>query len=319
MPATELGIDLTGVKAIDSRGDLYVTHGITEQSFRKIDGDTFQVVASASFSSQVDLATVSAYTLTGRIEFVLALGFLSPRRESSSPTISVFWQGQNVSRRLSRGSGSLASATLVRGRRRSCSTRQTGRSAYSTCGSSCRSRSARWGCASGGFPIASEWQIIRCVTNWDTAKKVVMRYPVEPGRQPCDWRGVLRHDLRPGRGGAGWHQGRPSGQPLVWVRVAPRSSRPRASISAPSRLPELGQLRLGRRRRPHPLHDRAHRPLPDPDQHPRHPAGDGLLIGPERAGVSTNRVGRLLLGSPSRKPPLAPALTRKTPSRRQML
>jgi hypothetical protein len=36
VPATELGIDLTGVKAIDSRGDLYVTHGITEQSFRKI-------------------------------------------------------------------------------------------------------------------------------------------------------------------------------------------------------------------------------------------------------------------------------------------
>ena len=31
VPATELGIDLTGVKAIDSRGDLYVTHGITEQ------------------------------------------------------------------------------------------------------------------------------------------------------------------------------------------------------------------------------------------------------------------------------------------------
>jgi hypothetical protein len=27
VPATELGIDLTGVKAIDSRGDLYVTLG----------------------------------------------------------------------------------------------------------------------------------------------------------------------------------------------------------------------------------------------------------------------------------------------------
>jgi hypothetical protein len=48
VPATELGIDLTGVKGIDSRGDLYVTHGITEQSFRKIDGDTLQVVASAA-------------------------------------------------------------------------------------------------------------------------------------------------------------------------------------------------------------------------------------------------------------------------------
>jgi hypothetical protein len=77
VPATELGIDLAGVKAIDSRGDLYVTHGITEQSFRKIDGDTLQVVASASFSSQVELATVSAYTLTGRIDFALALGSLS--------------------------------------------------------------------------------------------------------------------------------------------------------------------------------------------------------------------------------------------------
>jgi hypothetical protein len=37
-------------------------------------GDTLQVVASASFSSQVELATVSAYTLTGRIDFALALG-----------------------------------------------------------------------------------------------------------------------------------------------------------------------------------------------------------------------------------------------------
>ena len=100
VPATELGIDLAGVKAIDSRGDLYVTHGITEQSFRKIDGDTLQVVASASFSSQVELATVSAYTLTGRIDFVLALGFLSaPARIFFADDLSVFWQGQNVSTR----------------------------------------------------------------------------------------------------------------------------------------------------------------------------------------------------------------------------
>ena len=100
VPATELGIDLAGVKAIDSRGDLYVTHGITEQSFRKIDGDTLQVVASASFSSQVELATVSAYTLTGRIDFVLALGFLSaPARIFFADDLSVFWQGQNVSSR----------------------------------------------------------------------------------------------------------------------------------------------------------------------------------------------------------------------------
>jgi hypothetical protein len=100
VPATGLGIDLAGVKAIDSRGDLYVTHGITEQSFRKIDGDTLQVVASASFSSQVQLATVSAYTLTGRIDFVLALGFLSaPARIFFADDLSVFWSGQSVSSR----------------------------------------------------------------------------------------------------------------------------------------------------------------------------------------------------------------------------
>jgi hypothetical protein len=78
----------------------YGTHGITEQSFRKIDGDTLQVVASASFSSQVELATVSAYTLTGRIDFVLGLGFLSaPARIFFAEDLSVFWQGQNVSTR----------------------------------------------------------------------------------------------------------------------------------------------------------------------------------------------------------------------------
>jgi hypothetical protein len=76
------------VKAIDSRGDLYVTHGITEQSFRKIDGDTLQVVASASFSSGVELTTVSAYTLIGRIDFVLALGFLSAPARIFLPTTS---------------------------------------------------------------------------------------------------------------------------------------------------------------------------------------------------------------------------------------
>jgi hypothetical protein len=32
VPTTELGIDLTGVKAIDSRGDLYVTHGMADMS-----------------------------------------------------------------------------------------------------------------------------------------------------------------------------------------------------------------------------------------------------------------------------------------------
>ena len=42
VPATELGIDLAGVKAIDSRGDLDVTHGISD-SHLKIDGDTVQV------------------------------------------------------------------------------------------------------------------------------------------------------------------------------------------------------------------------------------------------------------------------------------
>ena len=94
VPATELGIDLTGVKAIDSRGDLYVTHGITEQSFRKIDGDTLQVVASASFSSQVELATISAYTLTGRIDFALAHAYLSaPARSLFDGVLAVFCLG----------------------------------------------------------------------------------------------------------------------------------------------------------------------------------------------------------------------------------
>jgi hypothetical protein len=79
---------------------IYVTHGITEQSFRKIDGDTLQVVASATFSSQVDLAIASAYTLTGRIDFVLALGFLSaPAPIFFAEDLSVFWSGQNVSSR----------------------------------------------------------------------------------------------------------------------------------------------------------------------------------------------------------------------------
>jgi hypothetical protein len=148
VPATDLGIDLAGVKAIDSRGDLYVTHGITEQSFRKIDGDTLQVVASASFSSQVELTTVSAYTLTGRIDFVLALGFLSaPARIFFADDLAVFWQGQNVSSRP-RGvvagiSGFGFCEAWSRGRRRSCSARRPRRSASSTSGWSCHSRSIR--------------------------------------------------------------------------------------------------------------------------------------------------------------------------------
>jgi hypothetical protein len=97
---TDLGIDLEDVEAVDPDGNIYVTHGITEQSFRKIDGDTLQVVASATFSSQVDLATISAYTLTGRIDFVLALGFLSaPARIFFADDLSVFWSGENVSSR----------------------------------------------------------------------------------------------------------------------------------------------------------------------------------------------------------------------------
>ena len=136
------------MKAIDSRGDLYVTHGITEQSFRKIDGDTLQVVASASFSSQVELATVSAYTLTGRIDFVLALGFLSaPARIFFADDLAVFWQGQNVSSRPGGVVGGLsdfgaceawfaAYPSIVLGDR-------PPRSASCTSGWSCRSRSAR--------------------------------------------------------------------------------------------------------------------------------------------------------------------------------
>ena len=148
VPATELGIDLTGVKAIDSRGDLYVTHGITEQSFRKIDGDTLQVVASASFSSQVELATVSAYTLTGRIDFVLALGFLSaPARIFFADDLSVFWPDRTSP--AARAAWSVASATSARARPgsrptpRSCWAIRPPRSASCTSGWSCRSRSAR--------------------------------------------------------------------------------------------------------------------------------------------------------------------------------
>jgi hypothetical protein len=97
---TDLDIDLEDVEAVDPDGNIYVTHGITEQSFRKIDGDTLQVVASASFASQVDLAIASAYTLTGRIDFVLTLGFLSaPARIFYADDLSVFWSGQNVSSR----------------------------------------------------------------------------------------------------------------------------------------------------------------------------------------------------------------------------
>jgi hypothetical protein len=98
----ELGIDLNGLGAVDSRGDLYVTHGSLEQSFRKIDGDTLQVVASASFSSQVDLAVVGAYTLAGRVDFVLAQGFFGADvRIFFADDLSVFWQGQTVSSRPS--------------------------------------------------------------------------------------------------------------------------------------------------------------------------------------------------------------------------
>jgi hypothetical protein len=86
VPATELGIDLNSIKAIDSRGDLYVTHAITEQSFRKVDGRHAPGRRQRELSSQVELATA-----TGRIDFVLALRFLSaPARIVFTEDLAVF-------------------------------------------------------------------------------------------------------------------------------------------------------------------------------------------------------------------------------------
>ena len=91
-------------------------------------------------------------------------------------------------------------------------------------------------------------------------------------RPPRPGRGVLRHDRGAGRAGARWPQGRPGGQPL---RLRPGRRLGDLAGGQASRHDQgaraAGQLRLGRCRRPHALHDRAHRPLPDPDPDPRHP------------------------------------------------
>ncbi len=97
---TDLGIALEDIEAVDADGNIYVTHGVTEQSFRKIDRDTLQVVASASFSSNVELATIHGYDLTDRVDLVLALGFLSaPAAIFRARDLQKIWQGPNVSSR----------------------------------------------------------------------------------------------------------------------------------------------------------------------------------------------------------------------------
>ena len=91
---------LEEVEAVDADGNICVTHGVTEQSFRKIDRDTLQVVASASFSSNVELATIHGYDLTGRVDLLLALGFLSaPAAIFGAGDLQKIWQGPNVSSR----------------------------------------------------------------------------------------------------------------------------------------------------------------------------------------------------------------------------
>jgi hypothetical protein len=98
-----------------------------------------------SFSSQVQLATVSAYTLPGRIDFVLALGFLSaPARIFFAEDLRVFWSGQNVSTRPGGLVGGLsdfgAYEAWFAAYPRSCWAIRPPRSASCTSGWSCRSR-----------------------------------------------------------------------------------------------------------------------------------------------------------------------------------
>jgi hypothetical protein len=98
--ATELDDNIINPQAVDGDGNIYAVFGTTGQSLRKIDGGSLHIVASASFANNLELATVSAYSLTGRIDFVLALGFLgAAARIFFADDLSVFWQGQSVSTR----------------------------------------------------------------------------------------------------------------------------------------------------------------------------------------------------------------------------
>ena len=149
VPESEIsGGNAFGPQVVDPDGNIYGTIGVTQSAFIKIEWDTLQNAGQVSFSSETQLDIVSAYTLAGRIDFVLALGFLSaPARIFFADDLSVFWPGRTcppARAAWSRGSASSASARPgSRGRRRSCSARRPRRSASSMCGSSCRSRSIR--------------------------------------------------------------------------------------------------------------------------------------------------------------------------------
>ena len=52
------------------------------------------------------------------------------------------------------------------------------------------------------------------VDNWDDKKKVIMRYEVNADGTAVEWEGLLRHDVRRGRGRTRWAEDRPEGQSL---------------------------------------------------------------------------------------------------------
>jgi hypothetical protein len=97
---SELGTESLDPHVVDPDGNIYGTIGISATSFVKIDADTMQVVATRGFGSNVQLEIASAYTLTGRIDFVLGLSFLgATARVFYADTLLQFWEGQDVSTR----------------------------------------------------------------------------------------------------------------------------------------------------------------------------------------------------------------------------
>ena len=101
VPESEIsGGNAFGPQVVDPDGNIYGTIGVTQSAFIKVNGDTLQNAGQVSFSSETQLDIVSAYTLAGRIDFVLALGFLSaPARIFFAENLTQFWAGQNVSTR----------------------------------------------------------------------------------------------------------------------------------------------------------------------------------------------------------------------------
>jgi hypothetical protein len=101
VPESEIsGGNAFGPQVVDPDGNIYGTIGVTQSAFIKVNGDTLQNAGQVSFSSETQLDIVSAYTLEGRIDFVLALGFLSaPARIFFAENLAQFWAGQNVSTR----------------------------------------------------------------------------------------------------------------------------------------------------------------------------------------------------------------------------